>query len=190
MRVRLQSGRKWGTVAAACRTRVAGLLPPSHPGSVLVDRGTLTFRGTFEHALDAKHRLTVPAKFRAALAGTIVLAASPETNANAPRSIAVWPSEDYDRYTNQAIANLNPLSPKARELERFFFNYSHDTELDSAYRVMIPPHLLGYAGLDREVVVTGSGRSLEVWDRAAYQAYSEDVLLRIPDIAASFADTA
>jgi MraZ protein len=150
----------------------------------------LTFRGTFEHSLDAKHRLTVPAKFRAALAGKIVLAASPETNSAAPRSIAIWPSEHYDRYTNQAIANLNPLSPKARELERFFFNYSHDTELDSAYRLMIPPHLLGYARLDREVVVTGSGRCLEVWDRAAYQAYSEDVLLRIPDIAASFADTA
>jgi DNA-binding transcriptional regulator/RsmH inhibitor MraZ len=47
-----------------------------------------------------------------------------------------------------------------------------------------------YAGLDREVVVTGSGHCLEVWDRAGYRSYSEDVLVRIPDIAASFADTA
>ncbi len=150
----------------------------------------MTFRGTFEHSLDAKHRLTVPAKFRAALAAGVVLAASPETNAEAPRCIGIWTPGDYDRYTDQSLAGHNPLSPKARELERFFSNYSHDTELDSAYRVMIPPHLLAYAGLDREVVVTGSGRCLEVWDRAAYQAYSEDVLLRIPDIAASFADTA
>ncbi len=150
----------------------------------------MTFRGTFEHALDAKHRLTVPAKFRAALAGKVVLAASPETNPAAPRSIAIWTSEEYDRYTEATLQTLSPISPKARELQRFFFNYSHDTELDSAYRLMIPPTLMRYAGLDREVVVTGSGACLELWDRAAYQAYSEDVLVRIPDIAASFADTA
>jgi MraZ protein len=150
----------------------------------------LIFRGTFEHALDAKHRLTIPAKFRAALAGGVVLAASPETDSDAPRCIAIWTPGDYDRYTTQTLASHSPISPKARELQRFFFNYSHDTELDSANRVMIPPALMRYAGLEREVVVTGSGHCLEVWDRAAYQAYSEDVLVRIPDIAASFADTA
>ncbi len=150
----------------------------------------MTFRGTFEHALDAKHRLTVPAKFRAALSGGVVLAASPETNSNAPRSIAIWTPDDYDRYTTRTLDSLSPIAPKARELRRFFFNYSHDTELDSANRVMIPPPLMRYAGLDREVVVTGSGDCLEIWDRASYQSYSEDVLVRIPDIAASFADTA
>jgi MraZ protein len=150
----------------------------------------LTFRGTFEHALDAKHRLTVPAKFRAALADGVVLAASPETTPDAPRSIAIWPPAAYDKYTTAALENLRPISPKARELKRFFFANSHDTELDSANRVMIPPPLLRYAGLDREVVVTGAGDCLEVWDRGAYESYSEDIRHRIPDIAASFADTA
>jgi MraZ protein len=55
---------------------------------------------------------------------------------------------------------------------------------------MIPPPLVRYAGLDREVVITGAGDCLEVWDRAAYRSYCEDVLVRIPDIAASLADTA
>ncbi len=149
----------------------------------------MTFRGTFEHALDAKHRLTVPAKFRAALASGVVLAASPETTPGAPRSIAIWTPEAYDAYTTATLQSLSPISPKARELRRFFFNYSHDTELDSAHRVMIPPTLMKYASLDKEVVVTGSGDCLEVWDRASYQGYSDDVLVRIPDIAASFADT-
>lgn len=149
----------------------------------------MTFRGTFEHALDSKHRLTVPAKFRVALAGGVVLAASPETTPGAPRSIAIWTPDAYDAYTEAALRDLNPMEPKARELQRFFFNWSHDTELDSAHRVMIPPPFMRYAGLDREVVVTGSGQCLEVWDRAAYQSYSEDVLGRVPDIAASFAHT-
>ena len=171
---------------------MAGLLPPSHPGSHLLslNEHLLTFRGTFEHTLDAKHRLTVPAKFRASLSDGVVLAASPETNPGAPRSIAIWTPAGYDDYTRATLQNLSPISPKARELRRFFFNYSHDTELDSANRVMIPPPLLRYGALDREVVVTGSGDCLEIWDREAYRSYSDDVLVRIPDIAASIADTA
>jgi MraZ protein len=150
----------------------------------------LIFRGTFEHALDAKHRLTVPSKFRAALAGVVVLAASPETAADAPRAIGIWKPETFDEYTRVALADLQPLSPRARELKRFFFNNSHDTELDSAHRVMIPPPLMDFAGLDKDVVVTGSGECLEVWDRAKYETYREDILTRVPDIAASIGDTA
>jgi MraZ protein len=149
----------------------------------------LIFRGTFEHALDAKHRLTVPSKFRAALAGGVVLAASPETTAAAPRSIAIWTPDSYESYTAAALTGLSPISPEARDLKRFFFNYSHDTELDSAHRVMIPPSLMDYAGLDREVVVTGSGECLEVFDRPKYSGYSEDVLTRVPDIAAKLGHT-
>ena len=75
---------------------------------------------------------------------------------------------------------VSPISPEARDLKRFFFNYSHDTELDSANRVMIPPMLIDYAGLDKDVVVTGSGECLEVFDRGHYAGYSDDVLTRVP----------
>ena len=149
----------------------------------------MTFRGTFEHALDAKHRLTVPSKFRAALANGVVLAASPETEPGSPRSIGIWTPEKYDAYTSDTLAELSPMSPKARDLQRFFFNSSFDTELDSAHRVMIPPFLRTYAGLDQKVVVTGSGKYIEVWAPEAYSSYREDVLTRIPDIAASLGDT-
>ena len=77
----------------------------------------MIFRGTFEHALDAKHRLTVPSKFRAALAGGVVLAASPETTAAAPRSIAIWTPDAYEAYTAAALAGLSPISPEARDLQ-------------------------------------------------------------------------
>jgi MraZ protein len=150
----------------------------------------LTFRGTFEYALDAKHRLTIPAKFRGALANGVVLAASAELEAGAPRTVSVWTAEAYDEFTRSSLAELNPSSPKARELKRFFYNTSHDTELDSANRVMIPANLMKYAGLDKEVVVTGSGECLEVWDRQRHAQNFEDVLTRIPELAASLGDTA
>jgi MraZ protein len=150
----------------------------------------LTFRGTFEYALDAKHRLTIPAKFRGALANGVVLAASAEVEVGAPRTVSVWTAEAYDEFTRSSLADLNPSSPKARELKRFFYNTSHDTELDSANRVMIPAHLMKYAGLDKEVVVTGSGECLEVWDRQSHAQNFEDVLTRIPELAASLGHTA
>jgi MraZ protein len=150
----------------------------------------LSFRGTFEHALDAKHRLTIPAKFRGILANGVVLAASNELEAGAPRTVAIWTPEEYDAFTTSTLAGLNPVSTRARELKRFFFNSSCDTELDAANRVMIPANLMKYAGLDKDVVVTGSGECLEVWDRARYAENFEELLTRIPDIAASLGDTA
>jgi len=149
----------------------------------------LIFRGTFEYALDAKHRLTVPAKYRAALAGGVVLAFSPEVESGGARSLAVWPAEAYDSYAQQALANVNPLSPRAREMQRVLYNNSFDLELDSANRLMIPAKAMEFAGLSREVVVTGSGHCLEVWDRAAYETYSQGALARFPEMAASFDHT-
>ncbi len=150
----------------------------------------MIFRGTFEHSLDAKHRLTVPAKFRAALSSGVVIAASQEVTPGSPRSVSIWTPQGYEAFTAQTLAGLNPSSPKARELKRFFFNSSFDAELDSANRLMIPPPLMRYANLDKDLVVTGSGECIEVWDRKAYDAYREDILIRIPDIAASLGDTA
>lgn len=142
------------------------------------------FRGTFEHTLDTKHRLTIPAKFRESLVGRVVLAASFETEAGTPRSLGIWKPDAYEAYTSAALVGLNPLAPQARDLKRFFFNFSHDTDVDSAHRVMVPPHLSEYAGLGKEVVVTGAGECLEVFDRAQYDAYKSKILSRVTDIAA------
>jgi MraZ protein len=131
----------------------------------------------------------VPAKFRGALANGVVLAISPEIETGATRSIAIWTAEAYDAYTSAVLSELNPVTPQARQLSRAFFNNSHDTELDSANRVMIPPRFLNYAGIGKDVVVTGSGNCLEVWDREAYESYNEGVLSRFPEIAASLGHT-
>jgi MraZ protein len=150
----------------------------------------LIFRGTFEHALDAKHRLTVPAKFRAALASGAVLAASPEIDEASPRCVSIWRPEDFEVYVDRMLGAHNPGSPVVRQLERFFFNNSAEAELDSANRLMIPPNLLRYGNLGKDVVVAGSGRCLEVWDRARFEAYQEGVLARIPELTARLGNTA
>ena len=93
----------------------------------------MAFNGNFEHTLDAKHRLTVPSKFRAQLAGKVFLVKGPD------RCISVYPEPTYSAMTTAALAGLNPFSPEARELRRVLHGNAADVELDSAGRVMLPP---------------------------------------------------
>jgi MraZ protein len=137
-----------------------------------------SFRGTFDYTLDAKNRLTVPARFRAVLADGVVMAKSTEA------CVQLWVPADYDAFTSRALSPLNPASPDARKLRRFFSANSHDTELDSAGRISFPPFLLDHASLGKDVVVTGAGDCLEVWDRAAWNAYNDELAAEADEITA------
>ena len=144
----------------------------------------MAFRGTFDYTLDAKNRLTVPARFRAELAGGVVLAKGLE------RCVAVWTPAAYDEYTAAALHGLHPLSKEAQKLRRFFSANSLDTELDAAGRVMLPAFLLDHAGLSKDVVVTGSGDALEIWDRMTWATYNDALASDVDEITASLGNTA
>ena len=139
----------------------------------------MAFHGTFEHSLDAKNRLTVPSRFRATLAGKVFLVRGPDP------CISLYPEATYSELTQTALAGLNPFSTQVRELKRFFHSNATDTELDSAGRVMLTPRQLEHAGIDREVVITGAGDCLELWDRSTWEAYDRDLSQRAPDLTAS-----
>lgn len=138
----------------------------------------MAFRGTFEYNLDAKNRLTIPAKLREALVGALVLAQGIED------CVALWRTEEYEAYVESSFQGLHPLSPESRQLKRYFAANALDTELDSAGRIMIPPFLVEHARLEKAVVITGAVDCLEIWDRAAWAAYNEDISARAPEIAA------
>jgi MraZ protein len=144
----------------------------------------MAFRGTFDYTLDAKNRLTVPARFRAELAGGVVLAKGLE------RCVAVWTPSAYDTYTAAALQGLHPLSKDAQKLRRFFSANSLDTELDAAGRVMVPTFLLDHAGLSRDVVVTGADDSLEIWDRATWTTYNDALSADVDEITTHLGNTA
>jgi MraZ protein len=138
----------------------------------------MAFRGTFDYSLDAKNRLTVPAKFRASLAEGAVLAKGVE------HCVAIWRPSDFDAHVAAALTGMHPLAPQAQKLSRYFSANSIDVELDAAGRVMVPPFLLEHAGLSKEVVVTGAGPCLEIWDRAAWADYNAALSADVTDITA------
>jgi len=144
----------------------------------------MVFRGTFDYSLDAKNRLTVPARYRAALSDGVVLAMGLE------RCVALWTPVGYDEYTQASLAGFHPLSPEAQKLKRFFAANSLETELDAAGRVMLPAFLIEHAGLEKEVVVTGSGDALEIWSRATWAQYNAALASAVTDITAHLGHTA
>ena len=139
----------------------------------------MAFHGTFEHSLDAKNRLTVPSKLRAAFSEGAFLVKS------ADRCISLYPSSTYSALVDTALSGLNPLSAQARELNRYFRSNAHFVELDSAGRVMLAPRQLEHAGIERDVVVIGAGDCLELWDPATWADYDTELTARASDITAS-----
>ena len=144
------------------------------------------FRGTFDHTLDAKNRLTVPARYRAALAEGVVLAMPVDLKP----CVGVWRPEEYETYTRRALAELPPLSPRLTELERFFYGSSHDAELDAAGRIMIPNSLRESAHLAKDVIVVGVGDRLELWDKGAWGAHRSTLLSGVAEVTARVDDAA
>ncbi len=144
------------------------------------------FRGTFDHTLDAKNRLTVPARYRAALADGVVLAMPVDLTP----CVGVWRPADYNSYTADALAQLPTLSKRRAELQRFFYGSSQDVELDAANRIMVPGFLGSHANLTKDVVVVGAGERMELWDRATWADHRSTLLSGVAEVTALVDDVA
>jgi MraZ protein len=139
----------------------------------------VAFRGHFDYSLDAKNRLNVPAKFRAAFSSGVVLAKALEP------CVAIWAPDTFERWTESFLSNLNPVSPERRKLTRYFAGSSFDVDLDSAGRVTLNNALLEHAGIDKEVVIVGNLDHIEVWDRRRFTEDQKSLNAEISGIAES-----
>ncbi len=110
-------------------------------------------------ALDAKGRINVPVRHRdpliAACNGQLTLTRHPDGY------LLVYPRPTWDRVQDELMA----LKAASDGWRRIFLGSAVDVEIDGASRVLIPPELREAAGLDKEVLLIGTGRRLELWDR-------------------------
>jgi len=139
----------------------------------------LAFRGQFEHSLDAKNRLSVPARFRAQLSDGVVLSRWVDP------CIAIWTPKALTDFTESVTSGLNPMTPTARKIKGFFIGGAFDAELDSSGRVTLNQTLLDHAGIEREVTVVGLDDHIEVWDRGRWSEAQQGVVSEIERIAES-----
>jgi MraZ protein len=149
------------------------------PGSTFFAKQTgMAFRGYYDNTLDAKNRLTIPAKLRKALADGVVVA----LQRDAPECVAIWCPDDYEDYVGGLLGGIDRLSPDYGAVERFTNAWSQELELDAAGRVMVPSKMLAKAGLAKEVAVIGAGNRLEIWDREVWGRMSDEIVSNVQQI--------
>lgn len=122
------------------------------------------FLGTYTPRLDDKGRLTLPAKFREALTGGLVVAKGQD------HSLAVYPRAEFAARARKA-ASLSRSDPQARAFIRNLAAGADEQHVDGQGRIMISAAHRSWAGLSKDCVVVGSVDFLEIWDAETWNSY-------------------
>jgi MraZ protein len=115
------------------------------------------FRGKYEHTIDDRGRVSLPARYRNELTGKIILTMSVDG------CIEVYTQDGFDQVANY-VAVEPPTTPEGRRARRAFYSESFDTELDRQGRILVPPALRRSAAVDGTVVIAGRKECLEIWN--------------------------
>ena len=116
--------------------------------------------GVYQHSLDAKGRLFIPAKLREELGEVFYVTISME------KCLTAYSSESWDRFLEKIKA-----MPKVKQIKmRPLFSHAAKCELDAQGRILLPQALRNFAGLVKNVAVVGSGECTEFWDSETWAA--------------------
>ena len=119
------------------------------------------FRGRFEHIVDSKGRVSIPAKFRELLAekydDRLILT-------NFDRCLVAYPYEGW-RVLEERVSSLSMVKKEVKAFQRFFISGATECPIDKLGRILVPPTLRDYAQLERNVVFAGMLRKFEVWSK-------------------------
>jgi MraZ protein len=119
------------------------------------------FLGEFQHSLDAKGRVILPARYRDQLAeGAFV-------TKGRGGCLSVFAPEEFAVVATE-IREQSKRGQRELNAARSFFGGTCEVRPDKQGRVALPPNLREYAGLDREVVLVGLFSRIEIWDRARW----------------------
>lgn len=125
------------------------------------------FYGEYQHTVDPKGRVIIPSKFRDELGDKFIITKGLDN------CLFAYSSQEWDA----VVAKLRtlPLTDKdARAFVRFISAGATECEVDKQGRILIPQHLREYAGLDKEVYITGAITRVEIWDKETWKKHSSD----------------
>jgi MraZ protein len=125
------------------------------------------FLGEHQHTLDAKGRVILPARFRERLSGGLVFAPSQE------RCIDVYPATAFERRVEE-LRTLPREDQRNRHYLRVLLANSYPETPDAQGRVVIPPKLREFAGLEKDLSINGADEKVEIWDRTRWDEYRRE----------------
>lgn len=122
------------------------------------------FMGEYQHSLDDKGRLIMPAKFREQLTAPFVISRGLDN------CLFVYPEAEW-HILEEKLKTLPMTSKDARAFVRFFFSGATECELDKSGRINLPQNLRDYAVLKKDVVVIGVSNRIELWSKDNWDSY-------------------
>lgn len=124
--------------------------------------------GEYEHSLDAKGRLIMPAKLRIDIGEKFIVTKGLDG------CLFAFSQKEWENF-EQKLKTL-PLSDKnARNFVRFFLSGATECEIDKQGRFLLPANLRTAANLDKEAIIIGVGTRLEIWDKQTWQKCDENI---------------
>ena len=120
------------------------------------------FMGEYSHTIDAKGRLIVPSRLREALGEEFIVTKGLDG------CLFAYPREEWTSF-EEKLGALPLTNSNARKFSRFFLAGAAMAELDKQGRILIPPVLREFAGLEKEVVLVGVSRRVEIWSRERWE---------------------
>jgi MraZ protein len=153
-------GKLWG--------KVVNSGSPGNRRSLFKTEVEHMFLGQYQHAIDEKGRMIIPARFRDGLDGALYLTQGFDQNLRVlPEKIF---TSIYERVTEMSTTN-----PAARQLRRLLFSTAQQADIDSSGRILIPKYLREVAELEGEAVIVGVGEALEIWSPEAWKIQNEQL---------------
>ena len=137
--------------------------------------------GEFNHNLDAKGRIIIPAKFRDELNGTFILTRGLDG------CLTIYSTEKWEKIFEE-INKLPETKKATRQYIRMLTANACECTLDNQGRILIPANLSGSVNITKECVVVGANSHVEIWDKATWNAYMDDASENFEDIAESLSD--
>jgi len=122
--------------------------------------------GQYEHTIDIKKRLALPAKFRGELGEKIIITKGIEA------CLVVYTEKEF-KIMSDKISNLTISQSEARSFTRTILAGAMEVNLDKLGRILVPDYLKKYAGLNKNVVICGLSNRLEIWDSASWEAWTK-----------------
>lgn len=114
--------------------------------------------GEYNHTIDAKGRLIVPAKFREILGDEFVVTKGLDN------CLFVYPNDEWQKF-EEKLQTLPLTNKNARQFTRFFLAGAASVEVDKQGRILLPSVLREFAGLEKDVVLVGVASRIEIWSR-------------------------